>query len=67
MRISEMSLVVFSAEGGKPRSVEEQGRYELHRELSGLSSYGAHRILAGTTNGSLVTIRAHAAQVATRE
>lgn len=62
--LGDLPLVVISAERSKPPSLEEQVRYELHRELARLSSRGSHRILAGTTHVSLVTRRADAAQVA---
>ena len=45
MRVSDLPLVVFRAERGKPPWVEQQGPYELHRELRGLYSYGTQRIL----------------------
>jgi len=61
--IANLPLVVISAEGEMPPSVEQQVRFELHRELAGLSSRGTYRVLVGTTHGSLVTNRAHAAQV----
>lgn len=62
--LGELPLVVVSAAGADPRSPEQLVRLELHEELSILSSRGSHRILAGTTHGSLTTNRAHAAQVA---
>lgn len=62
--LGDLPLVVISAEGTKPPSLEQQVRYELQRELAGLSSRGTYRVLAGTTHGSLVTSRADAAQVA---
>jgi len=62
--LGELPLVVISAEGSKPPSLEQQVRHELHRELATISSRGSHRFLTGTTHGSLVTSRAHAAQVA---
>jgi pimeloyl-ACP methyl ester carboxylesterase len=60
--LGDLPLVVISAAG--PASLEHRVRVEMHRELAALSSHGSHRILTGTTHGSLVTSRAHAAQVA---
>jgi len=62
--LGNLPLVVISASGNEPPSLEQQVRFELHRELAALSTHGSHRILAGTTHGSLTTSRAHAAQVA---
>jgi hypothetical protein len=45
-------------------SPEQRVRFELHEELASLSSRGSHRILPGSTHGSLATDPAHAAQVA---
>ncbi|MDA2913335.1 alpha/beta hydrolase, partial [Acidobacteriia bacterium AH_259_A11_L15] len=66
--LGDLPLVVISAEGDfrgtKTASLRRRVRLELHRELAALSSRGSHRILAGTTHGSLVTNRSHASQVA---
>ena len=66
--LGDLALVVISAEGDfrgtKPASLRHRVRIELHRELAALSSRGSHRILAGTTHGSLVTNRSDASQVA---
>jgi pimeloyl-ACP methyl ester carboxylesterase len=63
-RLGELPLVVISAAETEPLSPEGRVRFELHEELASLSSRGSHRILAGTTHGSLATNPAHAAQVA---
>jgi hypothetical protein len=63
-RLGEMPLVVVSAAETEPLSPEGRVRLELHEELASLSSRGSHRILAGTTHGSLATSHTHAAQVA---
>jgi pimeloyl-ACP methyl ester carboxylesterase len=62
--LGDLPLVVISAEEAEAPSPERRVRLELHEELASLSSRGSHRILAGTTHGSLVTNQAHAAQVA---
>lgn len=62
--LGELPLVVISAGETEPLSPEGRVRFELHEELASLSSRGSHRILAGTTHGSLATNQAHAAQVA---
>lgn len=62
--LGELPLVVASAGETNPLSPERRVRFELHEELVSLSSGGSHRILAGTTHGSLATNQAHAAQVA---
>lgn len=63
-RLGELPLVVISAGETNPLSPEGRVRFELQEELASLSSRGSHRILAGTTHGSLATNPAHAAQVA---
>jgi pimeloyl-ACP methyl ester carboxylesterase len=62
--LGELRLVVVSAGETEPLSPERRVRLELDEELAGLSSHGSHRILVGTTHGSLATNPAHAAQVA---
>ena len=62
--LGDLPLVVVSAAGTNPPSPERRVRLELHEELASLSSRGSHRILTGTTHGSLATNPAHAAQVA---
>jgi pimeloyl-ACP methyl ester carboxylesterase len=62
-RLGELPLVVISAGETEPLSAELRVRLQLHEELASLSSRGSHRILAGTTHGSLATTHAHAAQV----
>jgi pimeloyl-ACP methyl ester carboxylesterase len=63
-RLGELPLAVISAAETEPLSPERRVRLQLHEELASLSSRGSHQVLAGTTHGSLVTNRAHAAQVA---
>ena len=62
--LGKLPLVVVSAQETDPPSPERRVRLELHEELASLSSRGSHRILAGTTHGSLITNPAHAAEVA---
>ena len=62
--LGELPLVVISAGETNPLSPERRVRFELQEELASLSSRGSHRILAGTTHGSLATNQAHAARVA---
>jgi len=62
--LGQRPLVVISAGATSPLSPEERVRFELQEELASLSVRGSHRILAGTTHGSLATDPAHAAQVA---
>ena len=59
----DLPLIVISAGETDPLSAEQRVRFELQEELASLSSHGSHRILAGTTHGSLVTNRAHSARV----
>lgn len=62
--LGELPLVVISAGEAGEGSPERRVRLELNGELASLSSHGSHRVLAGTTHGSLVTNKAHAARVA---
>ncbi|MGH9554895.1 MAG: alpha/beta fold hydrolase [Terriglobales bacterium] len=62
--LGDLPLVVISAGETKTPSLERRVRNELHGELAALSSRGSHRILEGTTHGSLVENRSHASQVA---
>ena len=58
----DLPLVVISADETDPLSPAGRVRIELQEELASLYSRGSHRILAGTTHGSLATNRAPAAQ-----
>jgi len=62
--LGDLPLVVVSAGGRNTASLKRRVLLELHGELAALSSRGSHRVVAGAGHISLVTNRAHAAQVA---
>lgn len=62
--LGDLPLIVISAGGRNPASIQRQAFLEMHRELATLSSRGSHRVIAGADHISLGTNRVYATQVA---